>query len=210
MRIVISLSGIVVAVAGILLYLDLPFTTAYFQSTIFVVISGGVNFVLGLATANAGGVTSSSRPQDPVRMVVDRGVIGTTIYLMAFSNKKLVLKRLTSGSVTVLAVIAFAVGGLILAGPIGAPAGGLTAFSLQEFLTQRKRNEVEGGDLMKPSGKGDLEFDYDDIERVAMSKSRLRLYLSKGVLPIVVSRRYPARMWPILENIMPTKTKETA
>ena len=193
-----------------MLYLDLPFTTAYFQSTIFVVVSGGVDFVLGLATANAGGVTSSSRSQDPVRMVVDRGVIGSTIYLMAFSNKKLVLKRLTSGSVTILAVIAFAVGGLILAGPIGAPAGGLTAFSLQEFLTQRKRNEVRGENLLKASAKGDLEFDYDDIERVAMSKSRLRLYLSKGVLPIVVSRRYPARMWPVLEDIMPTKTREAA
>lgn len=207
MRTTISLSGIVVAAAGVLLYLDLPFTTAYFQSTIFVVITGGVNLVLGLATANAGGITTSSRPQDQVRMVVDRGVIGSTIYLMVFSNKKLVLKRLTSGRVTVLAVIIFAVGGLIIAGPIGAPAGGLTAFSLQEFLTQRKRNEVKGGDLLKASAKGDLEFEYDDIERVAMSKSRLRLYLSKGVLPIVVSRKYPARIWPVLEDIMPTKTR---
>ena len=169
-----------------------------------------VNVVLGMTTADAGGITTSPGPQDPVRMIVDRGVIGSTIYLMAFSNKRLVLKRLTSGSVTILAVIIFAVGGLIFAGPIGAPAGGLTAFSLQEFLTQRKRNEVKRGDLLKASSKGDLEFDYDDIERVAMSKSRLRLYLSKGVLPIVVSRKYPTRIWPVLEDIMPAKIKEAA
>jgi hypothetical protein len=118
------------------------------------------------------------------------------------------LKRLTSGWLTMLAVIVFAVGGLLYAGVISAAAGGLTAFALQEFLTQKKRDAVTKGNVLEVSAKGDLEFDYDDIERVAVTKSRLRLYLKNGILGIVISRKYPEKIWPVLVMIMPSKTQE--
>jgi hypothetical protein len=207
MRAAIVISGIVVAAVGGLLFVSLSANPSYFQSSLFVIASGGVNILLGFVTADAGGVTIPSS-SDPVKMIVDRGVIGSTIYIMAFSNKKLVLRKLTSGSITILAVAVFAVGGLIYAGLLGAAVGGLTAFSLQEFLTQRKRTATKEGNMLTTSAKGDLEFDYDDIERVAVTRSRLRLYLKKGVLAIVISRKYPEKIWPVLQSIMPSKTRE--
>ena len=208
MRIAIIISGAVVVAVGSLLFDSLSSDPTYFQSSLFVIATGGVNILLGFATANPGGVTLPSNSEDPVRMIVDRGVIGSTIYIMAFSTKKLVLRRLTSGSLTVLAVAVFAIGGLIYAGLLGAAVGGLTAFTLQEFLTQRKRTSTKKGNLLSASAKGDLEFDYDDIERVAVTKSRLRLYLKKGILAIVISRKYPEKIWPALQEIMPSKTRE--
>lgn len=208
MRVLIVISSVIVVAVGVLLFFSLPSDPVYLQSSLFVIVSGCVNLLLGVVTANPGGVSVPSNPQDPVKMIVDRGVVGTTIYLMAFSDKKLVLKKLTSGRVTVLAVIVFAIVGLLAAGPIGAPVGGLLVFSLQEFLTQRRRTAVKKMSLLEISSRGDLAFDYDDIERVAVTRSRLRLYLEKGVLPIVISRKYPETIWPVLTTIMPSKTRE--
>src|SRR5438034_11253648 len=96
---------------------------------------------------------------------------------MVFSDKKLVLKKLTSGSVTVLAVVVFAVVGLLFAGFIGAAIGGLIAFSLQEFLTQRRRDATKMGNPLVGSGKVDLAFEYEDLERVQFANARLRSHL---------------------------------
>jgi hypothetical protein len=200
--------GTLVTAVGVLLFIALSSDPSYFQSSLFVIGLGCLNLLFGVITPNSGGVSTLMSSQEPVKMTVDRGVIGSTIYLMAFSDKKLVLKRLTSGSLTVLAVIVFAVGGLLYAGYTGAAAGGLTAFALQEFLTQKKRNAVRKGNVLEVSARGDLEFDYDDIERVALTKSRLRLYLKNGILGIVISRKYPEKIWPVLVKIMPSKTQE--
>src|SRR5207249_8630763 len=117
----------------------------YFHVTVFALPLWCVKLGYGILTEKIGGVSIPSNAKDPARMVVDRGVIGSTVYLMVFSDKKLVLKKLTSGSVTVLAVVVFAVVGLLFAGFIGAAIGGLTAFSLQEFLTQRRRDATKMG-----------------------------------------------------------------
>jgi len=169
---------------------------------VFALPFGCLNLSFGILTAKGGGVSIPSNALDLVKMVVDKGVIGSTVYLMVFSDKKLVLKRLTSGSVTVLAVVVFAVVGLFFAGFIGAAIGGLTAFSLQEFLTQRRRDATKMGNPLAGSGKGDLEFAYADLERVQFTRSRLRLHLRNGVMGIVISRRYPEKMRPIMEGLI--------
>jgi hypothetical protein len=207
LRVSVVISGSTVAAVGVLLFIASS-DPSTLQSSLLVTGLGCVNLLLGVITPKAGGVSTLTNSQEPAKMTVDRGVIGSTIYLMAFSDRKLVLKKLTSGRLTVLAVIVFAVGGLLYAGYIGAAAGGLTAFALQEFLTQKKRTSVTKGNLLEVSAKGDLEFDYDDIERVALTKSRLRLYMKKGVLGIVISRKYPEKIWPVLVKIMPSKTRE--
>lgn len=202
------MSGIVVEAVGIILLMAVSSDPVYFQPAIFTIVAGGFNLLLGVFTSKSGGVTVSSGQGDMIRMMVDRGVVGSTIYLLAFSNKKLVLKRLTSGTITVLAVVVFAVTGLVLAGFIGAAAGGLTAFSLQEFLTQRRRETARKGSLTDSLVRGDLEFTYTDIEKVQLTKSRLRLFLENGVMGIVISRKYPEQMYPVLQRIMPGKMRE--
>jgi hypothetical protein len=198
------MSGIVILVVGILYLLYSYSNPDYFQVAVFALPFGGLNLALGIVTAKGGGVSIPSDTQDPVRMVVDRGVIGSTVYVMAFSDRKLVLKRLTSGSVTVLAVVVLAVVGLLFAGFIGAAIGGLTAFSLQEFLTQRRRDATKKGNMLDGSSRGDLEFAYTDLERVQLTKSRLRLFLENGVMGIVISRKYPEKMWPLIQGIIPS------
>src|SRR5207247_6196066 len=98
----IVVSGIVILAVGVLYLLYSSSNPDYFQVAVFALPFGCLNLGFGILTAKGGGVSLPSNAQDPVKMVVDRGVIGSTVYLMVFSDKKLVLKRLTSGSVTVL------------------------------------------------------------------------------------------------------------
>ena len=210
MRVSIIIYGIVIVAVGVLYLLYSSVNPDYFQVAIFALPLGGLILALGVVTRKAGGVRIPSNSQDPIRMVVDRGVVGSTIYLMTFSNSKLVLKRLTSGSVTILAVVVLAVLGLLFAGFIGAAIGGITAFSLQEFLTQRRRDGVEKRNLLSTAGRGDLEFAYDDLEGVQLAKSRLRLHLTNGIMGIVISRKYPAKMLPVLQSIIPASKMQEA
>jgi len=210
LRVSIIIYGIVIVAVGVLYLLYSSVNPDYFQVAIFALPLGGLILVLGVVTRKAGGVSISSNSHGPIRMVVDRGVVGSTIYLMTFSNSKLVLKRLTSGSVTILAVVVLAVLGLLFAGFIGAAIGGITAFSLQEFLTQRRRDGVEKGNLLITAGRGDLEFAYNDLEGVQLAKSRLRLHLANGIMGIVISRKYPAKMLPVLQSIIPASKMQEA
>ena len=210
LRVSIIIYGIVIVAVGVLYLLYSSANPDYFQVAIFALPLGALILALGVVTRKTGGVSIPSNSQEPIRMVVDRGVVGSTIYLMTFSNSKLVLKRLTSGSVTILAVVVLAVLGLLFAGFIGAAIGGITAFSLQEFLTQRRRDGVEKGNLLSTAGRGDLEFAYDDIEGVQLAKSRLRLHLTNGIMGIVISRKYPAKMLPVLQSIIPASKMQEA
>ena len=202
MRVGIIVSGIVILGVGVLYLLYSSSNPDYFQVAVFALPFGCLNLGFGILTAKGGGVSIPFNARDPAKMVVDKGVIGSTVYLMVFSDKKLVLKRLTSGSVTVLAVVVLAVVGLLFAYFIGAAIGGITAFSLQEFLTQRRRDATKMGNPLSASGKGDLEFAYADLERVQLTKSRLRLHLRNGIMGIVISRRYPEKMRPIIEGLI--------
>jgi len=210
LRVSIIIYGIVIVAIGVLYLLYSSANPDYFQVAIFALPLGALILALGVVTRKTGGVSIPSNSQEPIRMVVDRGVVGSTIYLMTFSNSKLVLKRLTSGSITILAVVVLAVLGLLFAGFIGAAIGGITAFSLQEFLTQRRRDGVEKGNLLSTAGRGDLEFAYDDIEGVQLAKSRLRLHLTNGIMGIVISRKYPAKMLPVLQSIIPASKMQEA
>ncbi|TMI56894.1 hypothetical protein E6H15_00230, partial [Candidatus Bathyarchaeota archaeon] len=109
------MSGIVILAVGVLYLLYSSSNPDYFQVAVFALPFGCLNLGFGILTAKSGGVSIPSNAKDPARMVVDRGVIGSTVYLMVFSDKKLVLKKLTSGRVTVLAVVVFAVVGLLFA-----------------------------------------------------------------------------------------------
>ncbi len=210
LRVSIIIYGIVIVAIGVLYLLYSSANPDYFQVAIFALPLGALILALGVVTRKTGGVSIPSNSQEPIRMVVDRGVVGSTIYLMTFSNSKLVLKRLTSGSVTILAVVVLAVLGLLFAGFIGAAIGGITAFSLQEFLTQRRRDDVEKGNLLSTAGRGDLEFAYDDLEGIQLAKSRLRLHLANGIMGIVISRKYRAKMLPVLQSIIPASKMQEA
>ena len=202
MRINLIIFGIVILAVSFLLLMASVADVTYLPATAFGFVLAGLNLLLGSITRKSSGVEIPVNPSSPVKMSVDKGIIGSTIYLMALSEDKLVLKRLSSGRVTLVTALLLAVIGYAIGGLIGAAEGGLTAYAVQEFATQRRRSVVENGNLLDASGPGDLEFDHSDIEKVELGGSRLRLYFTDRILRIVISRKYPERMRPVLIEVI--------
>src|SRR6267143_3672273 len=132
--------------AGItLLALALLFGVSYPTGLLFSIPISILNIILGLITRTPPGFEIQPESAN-IRLVIDRGVVRASIYQLVFLNSKLILKRLSSVTVTVILAFVLAVVGLEVLGIIGALMGGITGFSLQEFLTQRVRNKM--GDEM--------------------------------------------------------------
>jgi hypothetical protein len=140
-----------------------------------------------------------------VNISIDKGVIRTNIYAIGFSEKKMVLRKLSSANLTVVAALILAVLGAVVAGYFGIIVGGITAFSLQEFVTQRRRDEVKRENTLDSSTDSDLEFSYDEIEHLQLLGNRIRIYLKDRVVRIAISRRSARILGPMLETIIPAK-----
>ncbi|HEX4921748.1 MAG TPA: hypothetical protein VFV92_13540 [Candidatus Bathyarchaeia archaeon] len=205
MRLSMLIAGTAILLVSFLLLQTALSDSDYLIPTIFGFSMAGVNLAFGLVTRKSGGVSVAENLSGPVKMSVDKGVMGSAIYLMAFSDKKLVLKRLASARITLFIVLLLAVLGFAIVTILGAAIGGLTAFSVQEFVTQRRRNVVEKGNVLDGSQRGDLEFQYSDMEKVELGRNRLRLYFSDRIMRIVISRRYPDKMRPALIKILGSK-----
>jgi hypothetical protein len=139
-----------------------------------------------------------------LKLSLDKGVIRTNIYTIAFSDKGLVLRRLSSANLTVATALTLALLGAALAGPFGIIVGGITAFSLQEFVTERRRNEIKKN-LLDPSGHGDLDFPYEELQQVQLLGNRIQLRLKDRIVRIAVSRKYSRTLGPLLQKIIPAK-----
>jgi hypothetical protein len=202
MRLTLLASAVVMFTVGIVFFEIGQTDTIYLETGLFGFILGGLNLLLAIFTRAGGGVQIPLNRQDPVKLFVDKAAMGATIYSMAFSDNRLVLKRLSSGRVTVLAALILAIVGLFLAGLLGALMGGMTAFSLQEFATQKKREVVKKGNLLDASGRGDLEIRYGDLDKLELTRNRVRLYLKDRLVRIVISRRYSDKMRPVLQKLI--------
>ncbi len=86
---------------------------------------------------------------------------------------------------------------------LGIIVGGITAFSSQEFLTQRRRDGIRTGNLLELSDRGDLEFPYEELDQVQLSGNRIQLYLKDRIVRIVISRKYSRILGPALEKVIP-------
>src|SRR5437899_12563827 len=156
--------------AGItLLALALLFGVSYPEDLLFSIPISLLNIILGVVTRTPP-VLEIQPESANIRLVIDRGVVRASIYQLVFLNSKLVLKRLSSVMVTVVLAFVLAVIGLEILGIAGALMGGITGFSLQEFLTQRMRNKI-GSEMQLTSVSGsDAESEYDDLAEVRLNK----------------------------------------
>jgi len=161
--------------------------------------------MIGILTPRPVGITIPADRQSLLKLSLDKGVIGTNIYVVVFSEKKLVLRKLSSAKVTVLTALILAILGWILAGPFGIVVGGITAFSLQEFVTQRRRDEIERGNILDASGGKDLEFPYDKMDHLQLLGNKIRLHLNGRIVRIVIPRRTSRDLGDVLEKIIPAK-----
>jgi hypothetical protein len=163
-----------------------------------------LNIILGLVTKALPGL--ELQPQSGnIKLVIDRGVVRASIYQLVFTDSKLVLKRLSSANVTIILPLMLAVVGFLFLFIIGALIGGVTGFSLQEFLTQRMRNKVENEAALTAVGPGDIEIRYDDLSEVRLAKNRLFLLSETNSFAASLPRRYSGRISPVLAKIFGSK-----
>ena len=197
MRMNILIAGGLVSAVSVLL-LSSEIVASFFGFAL-----GGLNIITGVLTPKAGGIVYPTDQRDPLKLSLDKGVIRTSIYTIAFSDKKLVLRKLSSVNLTVATALILALLGWDLAGPFGIIVGGITAFSSQEFLTQRRRDGIRTGNLLELSDRGDLEFPYEELDQVQLSGNRIQLYLKDRIVRIVISRKYSSILGPVLEKVIP-------
>ena len=190
---------------GLILAVSILLFNSEIVATVFGLALGGLNVLIGILTPIAVGITVPAEEPGSLKLSLDKGVIRANIYTVAFSEKKLVLRKLSSASLTIAAALILALLGARLAGPFGIVVGGITAFSLQEFVTQRRRDEVKRGNILDESGSRDLEFPYDEVEQVQLLRNGIRIHLKDRVVRIAISRRSARILGPMLEKIIPAK-----
>src|SRR5712691_49015 len=194
-----------ILVAGVtLLALALLFGVSYPDGLLFSIPVSVLNIILGLITRTPPGFEIQPESNN-IRLVVDRGVVRASIYQLVFLNSKLIFKRLSSVMVTVILAFILAVVGLEVLGIVGALMGGITGFSLQEFLTQRMRNKMESEMQLTSVGESDIEIEYGDLLEVRLVKSRLYLITETSSLSASFPRGYSRKMEPLLANIFKSK-----
>ena len=200
----------ILIVGGLIVAMSILFLYSVIAASILGFILGGLNIIIGLVTPRASGVSVPDDQQAPLKLLLDKGVIRTRIYTVAFSERKLVLRKLGSANLTVVTALLLALVGAALASYFGIVVGGVTAFSLQEFVTQRRRDRISKGNPLEPSGSGDLEYSYDEIEQIRLLGNRLQVNFKDRVVRIAISRRYPRIMGPVLGKIIPAKIQSDA
>jgi hypothetical protein len=194
-----------ILVAGVtLVALALLFGVSYPTGLLFSIPMSVSNIILGLVTRTPPGLEIQPESAS-IRLVIDRGVVRASIYQLVFLNSKLILKRLSSVMVTVILAFVLAVVGLEVLGIVGALMGGITGFSLQEFLTQRMRNKIGSEMQLTSVGESDIEIEYDDLAEVRLVKSRLYLITHNNSLSASFPRGYPGKIRPMLANIFGSK-----
>lgn len=195
------LMGVVISVAGLLGILSSEVVfVGYFTAS-----AGLLNVILGFAAQRSLGVTVPANNTNSARLLVDKGIVRTSVYQLAFFDTRLIMKKLSSVKVTVILALALFLVGLLLDGLIGGLSGGLTGYSIQEHLTQRKRDRIRKQNTVSTVGRGDLEFGYDDLDKVSLRSSSLQLFFQNGIVRVSLPRGFANKMRASLESILPDK-----
>ncbi len=200
MRIIIVLSGVgLLALASYYLLLQLIADFTFPMGTIII--------GLGLLIYRPAGVTVNGDQAKAARMLVDRAVLGASIYQIVFFDTKLILKRLASSRTTILSVLVLALAGLFVDGYLGALAGGAGGYAVQEYATQRNRRRNLKNNTLTTLGRGDLQIPYEDLKEVRLRKNKLLLEGKNGLARISLPKRYASEMGPKLQAIFQGKYK---
>jgi hypothetical protein len=189
--------GIVVSVSVLLLFSEIV-------ASFFGFAFGGLNILIGILTPKSMGIFVPANQQGPLKLAIDKGVIRTNIYIVAFSENKVVLRKLSSANLTVATALILAILGAFLAGAFGVVAGGITAFSIQELVTQKRRDAMKEN-LLDASSDNDLQYPYDELEQIQLQGNRILIHLKDRVVRIAISRKFPGILGPVLEKIIPVR-----
>ena len=204
MRKNILIIGVVVTAAGVALLLSFN-GAGYFTTP-----AGVVNILLGVATGKSSGVTIGEAAQSAPRVLVDRAILRNGVYQLAFFDDKLTLKRLASTRVTLFLAVGLFLLGLFFEGGglIGGLSGGLTGYSIQEYMAQSRRNRIRRMNTAGDARPGDLEVGYGKVEKVQVRRSSLLVIAEGEIVRITLPRGYVDRVKPVLESLLEEKYEE--
>jgi len=143
-------------------------------------------------------------------LVVDRAVLGLSIYQLFFFDTKLILKRLATAKTTIFSLVLLSISGLFIDGGfIGALSGVTLGYAIQEYTTQAARVKPPVSNNTLKIGPNDVEVPYDDLEKVMFHGNKLVLFSKRGITRLGMSRGYPAVMAPTLTTILRNKFAKT-
>lgn len=198
MRRNILAAGVILLAVALLFGLSDPF------EMLFTVPVSILNIVLGLII-RAPPRLDLQPETSSVRLIIDRGVVRASVYQIVFLDSKLIMKRLSSVTVTVVLALLLTLVGLALLFIIGAIMGGITGFSLQEYLTQRARDRIGTGSRLTQTEKNDIEINMADIQRVKLVRNRLYLTTERTTLVASFPRGYSAKLQQPIEKLFGSK-----
>ena len=166
---------------------------------------GIFDIALGAMMARPSKVSVEPGTTSTAKILVDRGVYGASIYQLAFFDNKLVMKRLATSRTTFFLGLLLVLVGIFLEGNllIGAAAGGLTGYVLQEFLAQQRRDRIVKGESLGSAGLGDVELFYEKMSNVQIVGNRMIMSVSDKSYKINFPRGYTRSLGPALEKIIP-------
>jgi hypothetical protein len=162
-------------------------------------IIGFLNIVLGIVTPRSPGLElqpdQMGTQMGAVKLVVDQARSKSSIYELFFTDSKLVMKKLAStGAITAVALLFFFLGGI---------AGGLTGYSLQEFMAQRSRDRIRiENSMMTVTGK-DMEIPYENMSQVEWTRRGLKIVHGGRTMHIAMGKKYRKMISPRLRELIP-------
>ena len=203
LRILVLLSGVALLVIPIAIIL---YTGALFVFTIPVAV---MVIAIGLKLAPSPKVTDEQVLGLAGPLVIDRAVLGASIYQLFFFDTRLILKRLATAKTTIFSVVLLAIAGLVLDRLIGALAGVAAGYAIQEYTTQSRRVKPPVSNSTLKTGPNDVEVPYEELEKVELDGNRLVLFSKRGITRLGMSRGYGSVMAPRLQTIFQKKFRNT-
>jgi hypothetical protein len=163
---------------------------------------GLFNILLGIITPRSRKVELQPEPSGAVKLVVDKvmfrhGKWRFSDYELVFLDNRLVMKKLFSWKPIVI------LGGFF--GGVGGLIGGVTGFSVQEFLDQRKRDKIRARNEFMTVARGDVEVPYDSMSQVRLTGIDLRMVVGGRLLVFSMGAEYPPLMARRVRNLIPNE-----
>ncbi len=163
---------------------------------------GLFNIILGAITPKSRKVDFQPETSGAVKLVVDKvilrlGRLRFTFYELVFLDNKLVMKKLTSMGIIFLATgVSFALGGFF---------GGLTGWSVWEFLDQRKRDRIRDRNEFTSVARGDMEVPYESMSQVQLDGESLKMVVGGRPLVLRMAPEYPPLIARRVREVIPNQ-----
>jgi len=202
LRLLVLLSG------GALLVIAIAYLLLEEALAVFTIPVAAIVILIGLILAPSPKVTGGNLLGDGP-LIVDRAVLGTSIYQLFFFDTRLILKRLATAKTTIFTVLVLSLAGLVIDRLIGALAGVAVGYAMQEYTTQSAREKPPVSNSTLKIGPNDVEVPYDELEKVVLDGNKLVLFSKRGITRLGMSRGYATVMAPTLTTLFQNKFTKT-